>query len=447
VPKVGTELSADAGAFDGAASLAFQWLRCAGGVCTAIPGATGATYTPGDPDEGKQLRFDVTATAPGGEADTASSALSDGVKSGPPQSTGAPLVSGEARQDETLTGTTGNWSGSPATFQYQWLRCPTAAGTGCTDVAGATKSTYKLVRDDVGGTMRLRVRAVNGLGPSLPADSAPTGVIQRMVVRAALSISPNPSCTGMDTTFDASASKTPNGPLVRYRMTYKNLPIGIFFVAIFGGQSVIDDFVAKAPSYTLYDGKDSRPVVNFTWNRGPIDHDERPGRKGDFVRDIAVVTLTVTDLAGASDSVTDSVGFTQSYSSESRKGCPVKLKFSDFAFAKVNRAGAFTTKAYSAKIPCATRIDCAGSLLVVKAGTKSKRAPKAKPVVLAANPFFSVPGKGRATVRAPLTKAGKALVGRGKPISAILRLTSVNPATGRTTTRSTAVTWPGKKKP
>lgn len=446
VPKVGTELTASAGTWDGAATQTFQWLRCAGGACTAIAGATNLNYTPGDADEGKQLRIDVTATATGGEADTASSPLTDGVKSGPPQSTGAPLVSGEARQDEVLTGTAGNWSGSPGSFQYQWLRCATAAGTSCTDVPGATQSSYKLVRDDVGATMRLRVRAVNGLGTSLPADSTATGVVDRLVVRATLVTSPNLSCTGIDTTFDASGSKTPNPPFARYRMTYQNVPIGVFFAAAIGGQAVLDEFIARSPTYTLYDGNNPRPVVNFTWNR-QLDRDELSGRKGDYVRDPILVRVTVTDLAGASASASELVGFSQGYSSGSRDGCPKKLNVKAYAFATVSRAATkVTAKAVSAVIPCATRIACAGSLKVVKATTSVRRAAKAKPVVLAANPLFTVAGKKRATVRAPLTKAGRALVRRGKPIRATLQLTSINPATGKRTTRSTTITWPGKKK-
>ena len=446
--KVGTPVSASQGTWDASASLAFQWLRCAAGVCTAIPGATAASYTPGDADEGKQMRFDVTSTATGGETDIASSALTDGVKSGPPQSTGLPLVSGEARQDEVLTGTIGNWSGTPTSYQYQWLRCAAADGTGCADVAGATATTYKLVAADVGATMRFRVRAVNSLGPSLAADSAPTVVIQRMVIRATLAVAPNPSCTGIATTFDGSASKTPNGPIVRYRLTYQEYPLGLFFAEALVGGGVIDRFLAKAPTYTLYDGANPSPSVTFTWNRQLLAP-ELSGKLGDYVRDVALVTLTVTDRAGATASADENIGFGQTYSNEARNKCPkLRVRLTAYAFAKVTgvafaKATALSPakSAFSVKVPCATVIDCAGSLAVTAvSATDTLRAFRAKAVVLARNRFFRVRGKQRGTVLAKLTKAGRSLVKRGTPLAVRVQLTSIDPATGRKTTRSTLTT-------
>jgi hypothetical protein len=463
--RVTSTLTGNAGSWDRAASLAYQWERCAGGACAAIPGATSTTYTLGLADEGKQLRFDVTGRATGGEEDTASSPLTGVVQAGPPQNTALPTVSGEARQDETLTGTTGGWSASPTSFQYQWLRCATAVGTSCVDVPGATQSTYKLLRDDVGATMRLRVRAVNAAGSSLPADSAPTGEVQRAVIRASLSISPDPSCTGVRTRFDGSASKTPNAPITRYRLTYKILPTPeaialIFGVGLGGGDvpAAIDKYLATQPSFPISDGQDPAPASSFTWNRqladtpvGKAEADLVSAKVGDYARDEIYATLTVTDAAGATNSVTRSLSFAQLYSSEKRTNCPhVRIRRTRaFAFAKLAALSHFSAKAFAAKIPCKTIIDCAGGIAVVRVTRRFRRAAKAakaKPIVLASNPFFSVRGKHRATVRAKLTKAGRALVKRGKPLRAVVRLTSINPVTGRRTTQSTRVTWPGKKK-
>jgi hypothetical protein len=53
---------------------AYQWQRCdaAGAACTAVSGATGATYTPTDGDAGGRLRAVVTATNAAGSASAAS---------------------------------------------------------------------------------------------------------------------------------------------------------------------------------------------------------------------------------------------------------------------------------------------------------------------------------------------------------------------------------------
>jgi hypothetical protein len=51
-------------------TFAYQWLRCSatGASCTAIPGATSATYIPVAPDQGSTLVASVTATTSAGSA-------------------------------------------------------------------------------------------------------------------------------------------------------------------------------------------------------------------------------------------------------------------------------------------------------------------------------------------------------------------------------------------
>ena len=69
-------------------------------------------------------------------------------------------------------------------FAFQWLRCPQSGGQGdgsdCGQIAGATTSTYTLVGDDVGFTIRVRVTATNADG-NASAASNPTSVVQAAV--------------------------------------------------------------------------------------------------------------------------------------------------------------------------------------------------------------------------------------------------------------------------
>jgi hypothetical protein len=93
-----------------------------------------------------------------------------------PASTSAPTVSGTAQQSQTLTASSGSWTGStPITYGYQWRRCNTSGGS-CTDVSGATGPSYALAAADVGATIRVRVSATNSAG-SVTADSAQTAVV------------------------------------------------------------------------------------------------------------------------------------------------------------------------------------------------------------------------------------------------------------------------------
>lgn len=443
--RVASTLTATGGSWDGTTgALAFQWVRCAGAACAPIPGATSTTYTAADADEGMQLRIDVTGTAPGGETDTAS-AITEGIKPGPPTSTGLPTVSGEARAQETLTGTTGNWSGTPTSFEYQWLRCSTAAGTGCADVAGATATTYKLTPGDVGSTMRLRVRATNAQGPSAPVESAPTGVVQREVIRAHLSLSPNLTCTGLKTSIDGSASTTPNGPITRYRFQYKELPLGVFFAVAFGFIEDFDSYLARVPTYTLADGKDASPTPSFTWNRQLLKKEYFKSDIGDYAADFLVITLTVTDLAGATATATDTLGFAQPYSSESRAKCP--KPFRDrvaYTFGKLPRVSA-TAKAVRARLPCKSAIECAGSFQVVRATSRRQGAkPPTKPLVIAQTSVFNIPAGRTSNVKATPTKAGRKLLRSTAPIPATIKITTITPG-GKRITKSFPTTLNPKK--
>ena len=75
-----------------------------------------------------------------------------------PVNTDAPAVSGTAAVGQSLSSTTGTWTGAPApTFTYQWQR-------GTTDIGSATSSSYTIVSADAGYTLRCVVTATNSLG-------------------------------------------------------------------------------------------------------------------------------------------------------------------------------------------------------------------------------------------------------------------------------------------
>ncbi len=94
-----------------------------------------------------------------------------------PSNTSLPTVSGTARQGQTLTGTTGVWSGTPpVSLAFQWLRCDAVNPNLCTAVSGAANPAYALEAGDVGRRMRLRVTASNSQG-SGSALSTPTAVV------------------------------------------------------------------------------------------------------------------------------------------------------------------------------------------------------------------------------------------------------------------------------
>jgi hypothetical protein len=86
-----------------------------------------------------------------------------------------PAISGTPQVGQTLTVTTGIWTGSPTAYAFQWQRCD-AAGANCTSVAGATGGTYVLSASDSGTTLRVSVTATNAAG-SATAISPPTSPV------------------------------------------------------------------------------------------------------------------------------------------------------------------------------------------------------------------------------------------------------------------------------
>jgi hypothetical protein len=94
----------------------------------------------------------------------------------PPASTAAPAISGTMTVGQTLTASTGSWSGTtPMTYGYQWIRCDSTGG-GCTGLSGATSISYLLASADAGSTLRVSVTASNTAG-SASSQSASTGVV------------------------------------------------------------------------------------------------------------------------------------------------------------------------------------------------------------------------------------------------------------------------------
>ena len=121
--------------------------------------------------------WSVTATNAGGS--TAATSAADGCgrrQRRAPTNTALPTITGTAAVGSMLTASTGGWDGSPTGYAYQWQRCD-AAGANCSPV-GTDSATYPLVAGDLGKTIRVVVTASNDIGPSAPATSTQTGVVQ-----------------------------------------------------------------------------------------------------------------------------------------------------------------------------------------------------------------------------------------------------------------------------
>lgn len=147
VPKPGSTLVAQPGAWLPAGARAYQWLRDG----AAIEGGTARTHVVTADDLGRGLSVRITGTLDGYVPAHRTSAvlavpLAPFPAAPPPEVRGTPRVGTELSVD--LTG----WMPQPTELSYQWLR------TG-TPIASAHAATYRLTSDDIGAQLSVVVTA------------------------------------------------------------------------------------------------------------------------------------------------------------------------------------------------------------------------------------------------------------------------------------------------
>jgi alpha-tubulin suppressor-like RCC1 family protein len=92
-----------------------------------------------------------------------------------PANASLPTISGTTAGGHKLTARHGFWNNSPTSYTRQWRRCNTSRAS-CSNISGATSSSYILKSADVGSTIRVVVTAKNAYG-SASATSNQTAVV------------------------------------------------------------------------------------------------------------------------------------------------------------------------------------------------------------------------------------------------------------------------------
>jgi hypothetical protein len=151
IVAVGGVVTAQVGAWGpGEVALTFAWLR--DGV--AIPGAVGATYVLTPADAGHSITVRVSGSAPGFEAEVATSAAFSPAPVAAETAVlklkvAKPKLKGTVKVGRTLKVVRGTWTAGTK-FTYQWMRDGKA-------IRKATKVTYKLVKADAGKRISVKV--------------------------------------------------------------------------------------------------------------------------------------------------------------------------------------------------------------------------------------------------------------------------------------------------
>ena len=175
--QVGQTLSTSQGVWESnnnaPTSYSYEWLRCSGEGCVPIAGADQATYQPTSDDVGARLRSRVTGANSAGGARTQSFSTRV-VLPAAPVLVHRPVIAGLTRVGETVSTTDGDWDNDPTGFAYQWRACD---GGSCSNIAGATGSTYLIDAADAGSRLRVRVFATNA-GGTTRGNSAASSLVR-----------------------------------------------------------------------------------------------------------------------------------------------------------------------------------------------------------------------------------------------------------------------------
>jgi hypothetical protein len=193
---VGDTLSCVGGPSSGV-SLTYQWLRNG----AVISGATGASYQIQSADEGTALQCEVTASsAEGATVAVSQSSLVAPIPSTLPPAEGNSTYEPEnGRVGETVTCETSNWTGSPTSYEFQWLRNGVAiAGANSGQVSSSeTKFAYTLTAADLGKAIQCEVTATNaGGGATAVNEFEPPSLFAPVAAPPASSGAPTLSLSG-----------------------------------------------------------------------------------------------------------------------------------------------------------------------------------------------------------------------------------------------------------
>ena len=261
--RVGETLTVDIASIadpDGLENVAFAYQWQADDA--DINGATGATYTLIDSEEGKAIKVRVSFTDDAGNDESLTSVATAAVTAAPtPNSpaTGVPTITGTAQVGETLTANTSGVVDADGLgsvqYEYQWL----ADDSG---ISGATNGTYTLAAADEGKAIRVQASFTDDAGNDESLTSAAT---------AAVAVAPptNNPATGAPTiigTAQVGETLTSNASGIADADGLSNVQYEYQWLA-----DGADISGATNATYTLTDSDESKTVkvqVSFTDDEG-----------------------------------------------------------------------------------------------------------------------------------------------------------------------------------
>ena len=148
-------------------TITYQWQNTAtpgnAGSWSDISGATSATYDLAQSDVGKYMRVFVSYTDSQGGVESHTGMMGTAVANVNDANTGVPTMSGTFTENQQITVDASPLTGNDedgmtgSSYTYQWQRCTSTSTSSCSDISGATSTTYTVTQSDTGKFLRVGV--------------------------------------------------------------------------------------------------------------------------------------------------------------------------------------------------------------------------------------------------------------------------------------------------
>jgi len=158
-------------------AFSWQWQSSEDGVTwTDIPGATGSTFTPDDPEVGSTLRVVASYTDGNGTVESTESEGTDLVTNVNDAPSGSVIISGDVIEDSELTASNDLTDNDGlGVVSYQWQISDD--GEAWADIPGATGLTFTPDDPEVGSYLRVVASYTDGFGAAESVSSASAGPV------------------------------------------------------------------------------------------------------------------------------------------------------------------------------------------------------------------------------------------------------------------------------